>query len=54
MTSKPLELQDWSFPITEMPMYVEKKSKQTDLKDAPKQISLPINALTYTISNHNI
>ena len=32
-------------PITELPMLVEKKSKQTDLNDIPEPMSLPINDL---------
>ena len=40
MSSKPLEVR---VPITELPTLVEKKSKQTDLKDTPKLMSLPIN-----------
>ena len=42
MSSKPLEVR---FPITELPMLVEKKSKQTDLNDTPEPMSLPINDL---------
>ena len=45
MTTKPLEVR---VPITELPMQVEKKSKQTDLNDTPKPMSLPINDLSYT------
>ena len=44
MSSKPLEVQ---VPITELPMLVEKKSKQTDLSDTPEQMSLPINDPPY-------
>ena len=42
MTSRPLEVR---VPITELPMLVEKKSKQTDLNDTPEPMSLPINDL---------
>ena len=42
MTSKPLEVR---VLITELPTQVEKKSKQTDLNDTPKPMSLPINDL---------
>jgi hypothetical protein len=45
MSSKPLEVR---VPITELPMLVEKKSKQTDLKDTPEPMSLPINNLSYS------
>ena len=34
-------------PITEQPMLVDKKSKQTDLNDTPEPMSLPINDLSY-------
>jgi len=44
MSSKPLEVR---VPITELPMLVEKKSKQTDLNVTPKPMSLPINDLSY-------
>ena len=40
MSSKPLEVR---IPITEQPMLVEKKSKQTDLNNTPELMSLPIN-----------
>ena len=43
MTSKPLEV--WA-PITELPMLVEKKSKQTGLNDTLEPMSLPINDLS--------
>ena len=45
MISEPLEVRVWPFSITEMPTQVEKKSEQTDLKDTPEQMSLPINDL---------
>ena len=44
MSSKPLEV--W-VTITELPMLVEKKSKQTDLNNTPEPMSLPINDLSY-------
>ena len=42
MTSKPVALQ---VPITELPMLVERKSKQTALNDKLERMSLPI--MTY-------
>ena len=36
-------------PITELPTFVEKKSKQTDLNDTSQPMSLPINDLSYLI-----
>ena len=44
MSSKPLEV--W-VPITELPMLVEKKSKQTDLNGTPEPMSLLINDISY-------
>ena len=44
MTWKPVEVQ---VPITELATLVEKKSKQMDLNDTPKLMSLPINDLPY-------
>ena len=44
MSSKLLEVLVW---ITELPMLVEKKSKQTDLNGTPELMSLPINDLSY-------
>ena len=46
MSSKPLEVR---VPITELPTLVEKKSKQKDLHDTPKPMSLPINDLSYFV-----
>ena len=43
MTSKPVVLR---VPITELPMLVERKSKQTALNDKPEPMSLPINDLS--------
>ena len=44
MTSKLAVLR---VPITELPMLVERKSKQTALNDKPELMSLPINYLSY-------
>ena len=46
MSSKPLEVQ---VPITELPTLMEKKSKQTDLKNTPEPMSLLINDLSYLL-----
>ena len=43
MSSEPLVVR---VLITELPTCMEKKSKQTDLKDTPEQMSLPINDLS--------
>ena len=42
MTLKPLEI---GVPITELPTYVEKKSKQMDLNDTPE----PMTSLPYLL-----
>ena len=44
MTSKLVVLR---VPITELPILVEQKSKQTALNDKPELMSLPINYLSY-------
>ena len=44
MSSKQVVLR---VPITELPMLVEGKSKQTALNDKPKLMSLPITDLSY-------
>ena len=44
MSSKPLEVR---VPITEQPMLVDQKLKQTDLNDTPEPMSLHINDLSY-------
>ena len=49
MSSKPLEVR---VPITELPTFVKKKSKQTDLNDTLELMSLPINDLS--LLNQNI
>ena len=45
MISKPVLLQ---VQITELPMFVEQKSKQTAPNNTPEPMSLPINDLSFS------